>query len=85
MKEKIVAKLKSKSFWTAAAGALTLLLSAFGIKSEVAQAIASAVGGVLVALGIVAAPCGKTEKTKEEKPSEEASESDNAQNKSNPV
>ena len=58
MKEKIKAKLRTKSFWVALAGAAALILSFIGIEeiSEPIAKIVEAIGSILVVTGIIASP-----------------------------
>lgn len=68
--KKIMAKLRTGSFWVALAGALTLILSCAGITnaSAVAEKIMEGIGSILLLFGIVVSPAAEVadgETTKE--------------------
>ncbi|MDE7395747.1 MAG: hypothetical protein K2M95_06490 [Clostridiales bacterium] len=67
-------KIKTKSFWVSVAGMLALLLARSGVlhAEAVATAIVEGIGGVLIALGIIAAPPA----TPQESESEESEKDD---------
>lgn len=73
IKTAVLAKLRSKSFWTALAGALALLFARVGVSdaSAAAQQVVEAVGGVLLLLGIVVSPVPKEEADKASEPTQE--------------
>ena len=59
-------KLKTKSFWVSLVGLLALLLSRCGVLSEAtAAAVVEGVGGLLLALGIVASPAAPSQEEAE--------------------
>lgn len=54
-------KLRTKSFWVALIGALTLIIvRQCNITTETISEIVEGIGGLLVLLGIVASPPGKS-------------------------
>lgn len=54
-------KLRTKSFWVALIGALTLIIARqCNITTEAISEIVEGIGGLLVLLGIVASPPGST-------------------------
>ena len=76
-------KFKSYSFWTALAGAVTLLLNSLGecfgfsVNNEIVSNIIMAIAGVLVVFGVVTMP-KKEEKVENDKTNKETiEESDN--------
>lgn len=62
---------KSFSFWTALAGAITVLVSALGkcfgfsVDNQIITDVIMAIAGVLVVLGVVTMPKNKDDKTQE--------------------
>ena len=78
MKDKIKAKLRTKSFWVALAGAAALILSFIGIEeiSEPIAKIVEAIGSILVVTGIIASPAKSSDEAEdgEEQVAEENAE-----------
>ena len=68
MKEKLKAKLRTKSFWVALAGVAAMIFGLFGVEglSEPVGRIVEAIGGILVLTGIVASPAKSDEAEKSE-------------------
>lgn len=64
--KKLTAKLRSKSFWVAVAGALTLILSRLGYAdaATLAQNVIDGIAGVLLLLGIAVSPFGENDNGK---------------------
>ena len=86
-------KFKSFGFWTALAGALTILVEALGkcfgftVEEGIVSEIVLAVAGVLVVLGVVCMPSkedkslpGDTPEVEDDKKTEEASADDKTTN-----
>ena len=85
-------KIKSFGFWTALAGALTLLVGAIGkcfgfsVDGSVVEEVVMSIAGVLVALGVVCMPKKKKkneetdQKDKEENLDENQSENEKIEN-----
>ena len=65
--KKIMAKLRTGSFWVALAGVLTLILSRFGYENaaSLSENIVEGIASVLLVLGIAISPV-KSEKTPDE-------------------
>ena len=90
MKDKIIAKLRTKSFWVALAGVAAMILGMFGVEdiSEPLGRVVEAVGSILVLTGIVASPASesapKTTLEAEVEPTEkdEAEKGESAENES---
>ena len=76
--KKIMAKLRTGSFWVALAGALTLILSRFGYENaaSLSENIVEGIASVLLVLGIAISPV-KSEKTPDETNSCDETERDN--------
>ena len=78
---------KSYGFWTALAGALTILVNALGrcfgfsVEDEVITNVVMAIAGVLVVLGVVSIPKNSSkEENKEEINTEETKDNDTQTN-----
>ena len=73
-------KLRTKSFWVSVAGLLALLLSRCGVfhAEEVASAIVEGIGGLLLALGIVASPAAPAKAEQADDPTKEENENGEA-------
>lgn len=75
-------KIKSFSFWTALAGALTILVEALGkcfgftVEEGIVSEIVLAVAGVLVVLGVVCMP-SKEDKTEDDESETPSADKDN--------
>ena len=87
MKEKLKAKLRTKSFWVALAGVAAMILGLFGVEdvSETLGRVVEAVGGLLVLTGIIASPAAEKapdagEKGEDLESAEENEESESADN-----
>ena len=94
MKEKIIAKLRTKSFWVALVGVAAMVLGLFGIEdvSEPLGRMVEAVGSLLVLTGIIASPASKDSSQGEtkvgetedgEKPEDQADISETTENGEN--
>ena len=68
MTDKFKAKMRTKSFWVALIGALTLIIGSIGVEdiSDTLAKIIEAVGSLLMVSGILASPAKPTEKSEEE-------------------
>lgn len=66
-------KIRTKSFWVSVAGLLALLLARSGVLNAEAVAISvvEGIGGVLIALGIIASPPAQSEESGEDETDEE--------------
>lgn len=73
---------KSFSFWTALAGAITVLVSALGkcfgfsVDNQIITDVIMAIAGVLVVLGVVTMPKNKDDKTQENQLQEDKDKSE---------
>lgn len=68
-------KLKTKSFWVSLAGLLALLLSRCGAVAEATvSAVVEGVAGVLIALGLIAAPAAPSQEEQAAETAEEEKE-----------
>ena len=64
--KKLMAKLRTKSFWVTLLGALTLILSRLGYSDAagIASKIVDSVAGILLLLGIAVSPAGEAKDDK---------------------